>query len=45
MVMVQRQRLIFRAVPSGFNGSAEDVRKSGTLALDILSAASSEEGD
>jgi hypothetical protein len=45
MVMVQRKRLVFGAAPSGFDGSAEDVRESGTLALEILSAASSKEGD
>ena len=46
MLMVQRQRLVVVvAAPSGFYGSAEDVRESGSLALDVLSAAASEEGD
>ena len=45
MVMMQRQRLVVVTAPSGFYGSAEDVRESGSLALDVLSAAASEEGD
>ena len=45
MVMVQRQRLVVVATSSGFDGSAKDVRESGSLALEILPAASSEEGD
>ena len=46
MVMMQRQRLVVVvAAPSGLYGSAEDVRESGSLALEILPAASSEEGD
>jgi hypothetical protein len=45
MMMLQRQRLVFGAAPSWFDGSAEDVRESGALALDIFSAATGEEGD
>jgi hypothetical protein len=46
MVMVQRQRLVvIVAAPSGFYGSTEDMRQSGSLALEILPAAASEEGD
>ena len=46
VLTVQRQRLVVVvAAPSGFYGSAEDVRESGSLALDVLSAAASEEGD
>ena len=46
MVMVQRQRLVVVVTASsGFYGSAEDVRESGTLALKILPAAASKEGD
>ena len=42
MVMVQRQRLVVVVTASsGFYGSAEDVRESGSLALKILPAAAS----
>ena len=44
-VMMQRQRLVVVAAPAGFYGSAEDVRERGSLALDVLSASTSEEGD
>jgi hypothetical protein len=45
MVVMQRQRLVVVAASSGFDGSAEDVGESGTLALEILSMASGEESD
>ena len=45
MMVVQRQRLVVVAASSGFDGSAEDVCESRSLALEVFSTTASEEGD
>ena len=45
MMVVQRQRLVVVAASSGFDGSAEDVCESRSLALEVFSGTASEEGD